>query len=180
VPIEPLVVRVGDVEIRLSGRIDRVDVAELPDGVGFWVIDYKTGNPAHYTERDLRQFSRLQLTLYAVAYERVLRGDRPARPLGLAYWLVADKGPKAVLPGSGKELAAWLDTPEKWLQVRDQLERWVATLVGNIRQAAFPLKPRTDTCTETCSFGEVCRISQSRAVVEAKAWQLPLPAAGPE
>ena len=40
----------------------------------------------------------LQLSLYALAVERVLFADREARPLGLAYWLVTDTGPKVVLP----------------------------------------------------------------------------------
>jgi ATP-dependent helicase/DNAse subunit B len=172
---EPLVIRVDGVEVRISGRIDRVDLAELPDGVGFWIIDYKTGNPAHYTGIDLRAFRRLQLTLYALAVERVLLAGQNARPLGLAYWLVADSGPKPALPGPGRQQLSWLGTTEGWLLVREQLERWVTTLVAHIRRGAFPLKPRSEHCTATCDFAEVCRISQVRAAVEKKAWQLPLP-----
>ena len=59
-PTEPLIIRLGDLEVRISGRIDRVDLAELDDGIGFWVIDYKTGRSTHYTGSDLRQFRRLQ------------------------------------------------------------------------------------------------------------------------
>ena len=46
---DPLVVTIGDVEVRIGGKIDRVDIAELPGGVGFWVIDYKTGSGQYYT-----------------------------------------------------------------------------------------------------------------------------------
>src|SRR5207244_3772053 len=42
-PNPPLVIRAGATEVRVSGRIDRVDLAETAAGVGFWVIDYKTG-----------------------------------------------------------------------------------------------------------------------------------------
>ena len=100
VPASPLIIRVDDCEVRISGRIDRVDIAELEDGIGFWVIDYKTGRSSHYTGTDLANFHRLQLTLYALAVEQVLLTGKNARPLGLAYWLVTDTGPKVVLPGA--------------------------------------------------------------------------------
>jgi ATP-dependent helicase/nuclease subunit B len=172
----PLIIRLDGVEVRISGRIDRVDLAELPDGTacGFWIIDYKTGHASHYTGQALREFQRLQLTLYALAVQEVLLADRQARPLGLAYWLVADSGPKIALPASHKQLA-WFDETEAWRNVREQLQRWVVRLAANIRLGAFPLKPRSPDCTQSCDFGQVCRISQSRAVVEKKAWQLPLP-----
>jgi hypothetical protein len=87
--------------------------------------------------------------------------------------LVAETGPKPVMPASAKQLTAWLKDTERWETVRDQLERWVATLVTHIRQGTFPLKPRSETCTDTCDFGQICRISQSRAIT--KNWELPLP-----
>jgi ATP-dependent helicase/DNAse subunit B len=171
VPSPPLVLRAGDVEVRVSGRIDRVDLAELDDGVGFWIIDYKTGRASHYTSTDLAEFRRLQLTLYALAVEAVLLGDRPARPLGLAYWLVGEGGPKVALPG--RNVTQWLEDTARWRKVREQLQEWVLTLVGHIRRGAFPLEPRSEHCTQTCSFGQVCRITQARGV--DKAWHLPLP-----
>jgi hypothetical protein len=57
--------------------------------------------------------------------------------------------------------------------VREQLQGWVVTLVGNIRRGVFPLQPRYEHCTQTCPFGQVCRITQARAV--GKTWSLPLP-----
>ena len=55
-PNPPLVLRLDDVVVRISGRIDRVDVAELGDGLGFWIIDYKTGRSQHYTGAALAVF----------------------------------------------------------------------------------------------------------------------------
>jgi ATP-dependent helicase/DNAse subunit B len=174
-PHGPLVITGAEAEVRISGRIDRVDVAELPGGgVGFWVIDYKTGRSAHYTGGDLKEFRRLQLTLYALAVQDVLLAGKGARPLGLAYWLVTDTGPKVALPGHPRSLA-WLDETEAWRKVREQLGGWVLTLVSKIRGGEFPLKPRSEHCSQTCDFVQVCRISQVRAVVEKKTWQLPLP-----
>jgi hypothetical protein len=150
-------------------------MADLPDGtVGFWVIDYKTGRGSSYTGGDLRAFRRLQLTLYALAVEEVLLAGKPARPLGLAYWMLMDGGPKVALPSYPKYLG-WFDEAAAWPALRDELRRWVLTLVGSIRQGEFPLRPRDEHCTQTCDFASVCRISQARAVVEQKTWTLPLP-----
>jgi ATP-dependent helicase/DNAse subunit B len=172
-PADPLVISADGVEVRLGGRIDRVDVAPLEDGLGFWVIDYKTGRSAYYTGAELRSFERLQLTLYALAVERVLLRGQKARPLGLAYWLVADSGPRQALPPNPRQPTSWLADAGPWEAVRARLEQWVATLVRHMREGSFPLKPRSADCTETCDFGQVCRISQSRSL--EKSWDLPLP-----
>ena len=173
-PFGPLVLAIGEEEVRISGRIDRIDLAELPDGsIGFWIIDYKTGRSSHYTGTDLSRFRRLQLPLYALAVEQVLLNGQRARPLGLAYWLVAEEGPKPVMPGSRKQLPLWFEDEKRWQVVRQILGEWVTTLVGNIRAARFPLQPRDDDCTSTCHYGQICRITQARTV--AKEWSLPLP-----
>jgi ATP-dependent helicase/DNAse subunit B len=169
-PQPPLVLRSDDIEVRISGRIDRVDLAELEDGVGFWIIDYKTGRSSHYTGSDLAEFRKLQLTLYAHAVEAVLLAGQRARPLGLAYWLVGENGPKVVLPSRG---VGWLEEANAWPGVRERLRGWVTTLVRHIRQGAFPLAPRSEHCTLTCPYGQVCRITQARGV--GKAQDLPLP-----
>jgi RecB family exonuclease len=171
--IAPLTIQVGDVEVRIGGRIDRVDVAELRGELGFWIVDYKTGRSAHYPGTEISRLEKLQLSLYALAAERVFFPGRSARPLGLAYWLVMGEGPKRVTPGARSDLA-WLADPEKWTKFREQLEHWVATVVSKIRDGRFPLAPRSENCTDTCSFGKVCRISQSRNV--GKVWDLSLPA----
>jgi hypothetical protein len=46
-------------------------------------------------------------------------------------------------------------------------------LAANIRQGVFALRPRSEQCTLTCDFAEICRINQSRWV--EKTWDLPLP-----
>ena len=173
-PLPPLVIRVDGIEVQISGRIDRVDLVELDDGLGFWIIDYKTGRAGHYTGTDLAQFRKLQLTLYALAVEEVFLAGRGARPLGLAYWLVSDTGSKVALPG--RQVMQWRDDPRRWVDIREALQRWVAQLATNIRRGAFPLAPRSEDCTSTCPYGPVCRIGQSRSV--GKVFDLPLP--GPE
>jgi RecB family exonuclease len=170
-PYGPLVIRGGDIEVRVSGRIDRVDVAEARGETYFWIIDYKTGRGEHYTSRALVEFQRLQLTLYALAVEEVLLADRRARPLGLAYWLLTEQGPKVVLPVRNQVL--WLSESRTWRQVRRTLEEWIVALVQHIRAGNYPLRPRSENCTQTCDFGQICRITQSRTV--PKDWSLELP-----
>ena len=106
----------------------------------------------------------LQLPLYALAVERTVFKDRPARPLGMAYWMIGDGGSKTVLPGRG--VTSWLNNPEVWPKFREQLEAWVVNIVTNIRSAMFPLAPQSDNCTSTCPFGPTCRIAQSRSKAE--------------
>jgi ATP-dependent helicase/DNAse subunit B len=169
--LPPLVLHDEAGDVRISGRIDRVDVAPLADGLGFWIIDYKTGRSEHYTSKAIQEFQRLQLLLYALAVEEVLLDGQQARPLGLAYWLVVENGPKVVLPV--RQPVAWFTDAGKWEAVREQLREWVLTLVRHIRQGAFPLAPRREHCTETCPYGQICRITQARRV--EKTWTLSLP-----
>ena len=159
---QPLVLTIGDVEVRIGGTIDRVDLVQLEETLGFWVIDYKTGRAANYQTSQVTRFEKLQLPLYALAVERVLLKDRRARPLGLAYWLVTDTGPKTVLPSGRNAALAWIADQAAWAKFSRQLEGWVARIVTHIRAGDFPLAPRSETCTDTCPFGCICRISQSR------------------
>jgi RecB family exonuclease len=157
----PLEITVDGIHVRIGGTIDRIDVATLPDGLGFWVIDYKSGRATSYSGAAVARLERLQLPLYALAVERVLFQGQRARPLGLAYWLVTDTGPKSVL----KKV--------DWAKFRDQLERWVTAVVAQLRSGAFPLAPRSKDCTATCRHGPVCRIAQHRN--SAKRFDLPPP-----
>ena len=43
----------------------------------------------------------------------------------------------------------------------------------HIRRGDFPAQPRDEHCTQTCAFGQVCRITQARGV--GKEGMLPLP-----
>ena len=166
-PHPPLVLAAGTPgEVRVGGRIDRVDVS----ADGFWVIDYKTGRRTNYTPADLAAFKKVQLPLYALAVERVLLAGKPARPLGLAYWLVGDGGCRTVLP---KQAVGWAADADAWRAYTAVLEKWVTDVAMHLRAGDFPLAPRSERCTETCRFGPVCRIGASRHT--GKRFALPLP-----
>lgn len=170
----PLVLTIGDVEVRIGGYIDRVDLVQIEETIGFWVIDYKTGQAANYQAAHVARFEKLQLPLYAMAVERVVLKDSRARPLGLAYWLVSDTGAKPILPAGRNAALAWIDDAEAWPKFSRQLEEWVARIVTHIRAGDFPLAPRSDTCTDTCAFGSACRIAQSRNTGKVFALRLPV------
>lgn len=172
-PLPPLTIKQGDIEAKFGGRIDRVDIAELPGGrIGFWIIDYKTGRKSSYVAKDVETLKKLQLPLYALAVQEVFFPEKQVRPLGFAYWLVTDEGIKWMLPDS-KKPTLWFSKPEEWQTYVERLRSWVIQLVTMIRNAEFPLAPRSEDCTSTCAFGQVCRITQSRHV--EKDWRLELP-----
>jgi ATP-dependent helicase/DNAse subunit B len=158
-PRPELKIVVDDVEVRIGGIIDRIDVAELDAGFGFWIIDYKTGSGTQYRASDLQKFERLQLPLYALAVERLF--GQPMRPLGLAYWLIVKDGPKLMLP-DGRRPHAWAKDAEEWPKYREQLERVVARVAQSLRSGDFRLAPRRDDTCEYCPHGSVCRINQQR------------------
>ncbi len=104
----------GD-EIRLHGFIDRVDVNA--DG-RLRVIDYKTGGPAPFTQRAVREGKKLQLPLYALAARDALGLGEPVEAF---YWHVQQAEPSLfVLSQFKPNPAAAFEATEKavWEAVR--------------------------------------------------------------
>ncbi len=167
---EPLVIESDGVKVRIRGRIDRVDVVETDDGSGFWVIDYKTGSSKNLPAKSVQELLHVQLSIYALAVEKLL-SNGPTRPLGLVHWFLGEDGVRVALPGQSS--TAWFNDAESWAKFRRRLEQWIVELVSNMRAGAFSLKPRSDDCTRTCQFGQICRITQARRL--EKSWQLPIP-----
>lgn len=159
---DPLIIENDGVLIKVHGRIDRIDTAETEDGLVLWIIDYKTGRNSYYTSDDVRKMKRVQLLLYALAAEKLVFAGRSARPLGLAYWMLRDGGPKLVRPA--RKATAWLSNAADWAKTRADLEQWVARCVAQMRQGNFSLAPRSEQCTATCAFAQVCRITQARSI----------------
>lgn len=155
---EAMTIEVEGVRVRIGGIIDRVDLAELDSGLGFWIIDYKSGSMS-YSQEELRNYERLQLPLYAMAVERLFHKN--ARPLGLAYWLVVKEGPKRMLP-LGRDNDAWVRNSTEWPDYRAQLERVVAKVVTALRSGDFRLALRREETCRHCNYQTICRINQLR------------------
>ena len=83
----PIRVAVGEKELLIEGKIDRIDV--LPDGF-VKVIDYKSGKEKFDVKEALGGW-RLQLMLYLKAATDGMEAlKRPAKPAGVFYFEIAD------------------------------------------------------------------------------------------
>jgi ATP-dependent helicase/DNAse subunit B len=163
---EPYIIVDGGNEIRLSGRIDRVDTGFAAGHVVFNVLDYKTGPTAKFSYDEFQFGTALQLPVYIMAAMELFLNDRNPFPLRAGYWLVAKNGfnerqsIKTYRSGeSGRE-----EIDEEWERVRDQLEEIVAGLVHGLKSGFFPVFNRNDRCTGSCPMSTICRINHIRSL----------------
>ena len=135
------VVRLGDFDVEVAGRIDRVD--RLADGT-LRVVDYKTtrrGAPKYFGKggRHLRGGRLVQPLLYALA----LATARGTAVSGFEY-----RFPFAAPPhGTRRVDRAMLDAGEAVL---------LPSLVAQLRDGAFLPTDDAEDC-RACDVGEVCR-----------------------
>ena len=158
----PLVLRDGPEEVRLAGRIDRVDA----DGERLLVLDYKSGGDERQLASRLAPealgVTSFQPPLYLMAAAR----DLPGRSrLAAGYALLRHGGRTAALEVSAGD--ALLATEEaRRAEARAAGGRPVADAilqaVRRIRRGAFPVASRD--CAG-CGYGAVCRF-QSLAEAE--------------
>jgi ATP-dependent helicase/nuclease subunit B len=165
---ECLELQSGDDVVRIAGRIDRIDVAEVGGHVVFNVLDYKTGKPP--SKNEIAQGGALQLPLYALAAQRLLLKDHDARPWQFGYWSVSDQGFKegAQLWASDGEMLA---PTQSWQDLWSLIERSIFAMVRGMRRGEFPMASADPHCTSRCEFRRVCRVNQTRAL--EKTWQPP-------
>jgi ATP-dependent helicase/nuclease subunit B len=165
---ECLELRRGEDAIRIAGRVDRVDVADVDGRLVFNVLDYKTGK--HPKKHAIESAAALQLPLYALAVERLLLAPQGAIPWQIGYWSVADKGYAGQLQ-LGTQASAGIATTEVWRQLVETIESHVFALVRGLRRAEFPMHNTDKHCTAWCDFHTTCRVNQVRAL--EKTWQPP-------
>jgi ATP-dependent helicase/DNAse subunit B len=170
----PLVLRRGDEEIRVGGRIDRIDMAsdDGPNAARFGVVDYKTGNPIRKKSRaeQADDGRRLQLDLYALAVEQVLLADRQAIGVHTGYWHVSAGGFDVWQSMHERSDDAWQPT-EDWGRRQERLVELVFSLARGIRDGQFPVYSPDEECTTFCALKTVCRVHQARSL--EKSWRPP-------
>jgi ATP-dependent helicase/DNAse subunit B len=155
----------GDHTIRLSGRIDRIDIGLIGGQVVFNVLDYKTGGNKKLKEEDIKRGLALQLPLYAMAVQELLMIDRRAMPWRVGYWYLKDKGfDSHDLPQFFEATANGLCETGDWHALRGTLLERVVALVQGIRGGEFPVFSLDKECISRCEFRTVCRIGQIRAL----------------
>lgn len=169
---EPLELVLHEERVKITGRIDRIDVGMSAGRAVFTIVDYKTGSSAGYSKSHVISGQALQLTLYAMATERLLlRGDG-AVPWQFGYWFVADSGFKKTLLLHEVDSGDLKPTGD-WTELRERIVERVVSLVRGIRRGEFPMYNEDEDCTSRCDFRTVCRVSQVRSL--EKAWQPPSP-----
>jgi ATP-dependent helicase/DNAse subunit B len=164
----PFVLDVGKEQIRITGRIDRIDVGRGRDGrLVFNVIDYKSGHRPTLSVDRVESGERLQPALYVMAAQAMLFGEDRATPLWAGYWSM-DKGVTTDARFSLKCASDDLQPSDAWNSLQSKVVERVGQFVADIRHGDFPVASRDDHCTSHCPFATVCRVAQVRSL--AKPW----------
>jgi hypothetical protein len=147
-------------QVRVTGRIDRIDVARLGERVVFNVIDYKSGRRVSLKEDHIATGEHLQLPIYVAAAQALLF-DGNAEPLAAGYWTMAGgfdaKGVLAVQHGEEQG-------GQHWKKIQAAVEDRIGQFIEGIRRGQFPVFSCDDKCTSRCDFNTICRIAQVRSL----------------
>jgi ATP-dependent helicase/DNAse subunit B len=146
--------------IRLSGKIDRIDVD--PFSARGIVQDYKSGKSVH-SAREIDSELRLQIPLYML----VLRDLVGIEPLGGLYRALAgSRSARGMLRTEAREDVPgfkekdYLSEGEFWAQVETARER-AAGFAGRIRAGDVRHDPKGGECPAWCDLWTMCRISRA-------------------
>ncbi len=161
-PLPPLELRNRNgTRVKLTGRIDRIDIAEIDGETLGLVIDYKYSREAingNKLRKDLSEGTDLQLPIY-VMVARDLLGLRPA---GAQFYSLKPPGRSGIialpLPNDSERITQ--EEMEDLLEsCKDHLFRQVeGILTGDKR-----INPRdTRPCRQWCEYRDVCRFERSR------------------
>jgi len=160
---EPFLLDLGKEQIRITGRIDRIDVGQSAGRPVFNIIDYKSGKATGLKAEHVQSGEKLQPALYVLAAQQLLFKDDRAVPVFAGYWSMT-AGVK--LTGSlrfGELSPQGAETTIEWTEnLQPQLVQIVKQFVTDIRHGNFPVASRDDDCTSRCEFATVCRIGQVR------------------
>jgi len=179
---EAVCVGAGESQVRLGGRIDRIDRGELAGQPVFCVVDYKSGSRKSLSRNDVALGTNLQLPLYVLAVlEQQLVGPRAAVAQA-AFWYLKEGGFTPGLQAQGRRGSrSGLDLlgSDEWAAARRDLERVIPRIVRGMRQGEFPVFNRDENCQGLCPHRLSCRVGQVRALDERllKRWEL-LPESG--
>ena len=158
---DPIVVDGPHGPVRLSGRIDRIDLAAGGEP-GYQVIDYKSG--AAPSKRDMQTGTSFQLPIYLWAAEAMLPAAERA-DLARAFFLpVRHPAQTGLLTTDGTT-----KFPEGTVApAQERAAEYIRRFIDAMRHGQFPVYPRSG-CPGHCDLSEICRYAEWR--IERK-WQL--------
>jgi ATP-dependent helicase/DNAse subunit B len=155
---------IGDEVIKISGQIDRVDVARDDTIVAY---DYKLSTGA--SKWDIVSGRSLQLPIYLEALEKLILPDHPIA--GGGYYIIRGAQERR---NKGLYRSTQLDylnvraknsvfTDEEWQQVRAAVIEKIWKFLDGMRDGRFIVDPaeRQKTC-RFCDYGAVCRYNRDR------------------
>jgi RecB family exonuclease len=138
---DPIVLHAGGRELRVQGRIDRIDWDRAR--TRFRVIDYKTGK--FRASGKLLRGEALQLPIYLHAAAALLGLDASAG--SAEYFYVSSRGKFRRHPFTGADAEAR----------RADLERVLTTIADGVDSGFFAPNPRDGHC-QWCEYRDVCDI----------------------
>jgi RecB family exonuclease len=150
--------------LRLHGKIDRVDVAELPGGRIGLISDYKLSSSVTPAAR-LSEEGKLQLQLYSLAL-RELWGIEPlgGMYLPLRATTTAKRRPRGVMDGEHADALAGFDTFGNDRLPHDGFEEALASaaatasrIAGDVHDGRLRRDPLGGECPRFCRFQTICR-----------------------
>ncbi len=167
--------------VRVRGRIDRIDVGKIAGRTAFNVVDYKTGNSTGHTKNSVLDAKLIQLSLYALAVQRLGLVAEDALPFQLGYWFIKETGFKKILD-TGSVSGDSLEEHADWQELQEKLEAYIPQLAADIRQGNFPVYNTDPNCTSRCEYSKTCRVGQIRSLEESlhKTWEIGKSVSGQE
>jgi ATP-dependent helicase/DNAse subunit B len=156
---------VGEESIKVSGQIDRVDVASDNTLIAY---DYKLSTGS--TKDDIKSGRSLQLPIYLEALERLLLPGHPIA--GGGYYVIRGGGERrnkglhraSQLQYSGiKNRVLGVMSDEEWKEIRRDVIARIWDFLDHMRAGHFAVNPseKQKTC-RFCDFAAVCRYDRFR------------------
>jgi ATP-dependent helicase/DNAse subunit B len=155
---------VGEETIKISGQIDRVDIAEDNTLIAY---DYKLSTGS--SRGDIISGRSLQLPIYLEALEKLILPDQPIA--GGGYYVIRGGQDRR---NKGLYRASQLDylnlraknsvfTDDDWQRIREQVVARIWEFLDGIRAGRFIVDPseRLKTC-RFCDYSAVCRYDRDR------------------
>jgi ATP-dependent helicase/DNAse subunit B len=156
---------VGEETMKISGQIDRVDVARDNTVIAY---DYKLSTGS--SKDDIETGRSLQLPIYLEALERLILPDQPIA--GGGYYVIRggnerrNKGLHRAstlrYSGIGSRTGAVMSDDE-WQQIRTDVMAKIWDFLDHMRAGGFSVNPseKEKTC-KFCDFAAVCRYDRYR------------------
>ncbi|MDP6634897.1 MAG: PD-(D/E)XK nuclease family protein [Phycisphaerae bacterium] len=153
---EPVVLHTPAGDIRLRGKIDRID---RMDSESLRVIDYKTG--ALPSPGDIAAGRNLQLPLYSAAAAEILSNESS----GGAFHRIGIGSGKKRLDFSPDTADSGVARLGGYDEINRSAMQSVANFVTAMSKGQFDLYP-THNCPSYCPFRQICQFSPTRAEVK--------------